>query len=58
MEVLTAFGVICGLPLLLFWLGWVSCYLLVIKYRFRVERRWDQGQESQPARRQAAEWQP
>lgn len=57
MEVLFALLVICGLPLALFLAGWISCYLLVVKYRFHVERRWDQGQET-PARSRQPEWQP
>jgi hypothetical protein len=58
MEVLTALGVICGLPLLIFWAGWVSCYLLVIKYRFHVERRWEVQEPAARRSQQAAEWQP
>ncbi len=55
MEVLGALLIVCGLPLALFLAGWVSCYLLVVKYRFHVERRWET--EQTPARSREVEWQ-
>lgn len=56
MEVLTALLVVCGLPLVFFAAGWMACYFLVVKYRFHVERRY----EEQPGRSGATQtsWQP
>ncbi|MCL4295245.1 MAG: hypothetical protein KJ077_05935 [Anaerolineae bacterium] len=55
MEVLGALLIVCGLPLALFLAGWVSCYLLVVKYRFHVERRWETGEAA--VRSREVEWQ-
>jgi hypothetical protein len=57
MEVLSVFFVLCGLPLAIFLAGWISCYLLVVKYRFHVERRYDEEQPGRGATTQAG-WQP
>lgn len=56
MEVLGALLIICGLPLALFLAGWISCYLLVVKFRFHVERRWEA--EETPASARQPGWQP
>jgi hypothetical protein len=42
MELFGVFLLICGGPFLFFLIGWASCYLLIVKYRFHVERRLDQ----------------
>ena len=39
----------CLGPLLLFGAGWFSCYFLLVKYRFRFERRFE-AEESSPVR--------
>jgi hypothetical protein len=57
MEVLSVFLVLCGLPLAIFLAGWTACYLLVVKYRFRMERRWEDDPGVQASTR-AASWQP
>lgn len=57
MEVLSALLVVCGLPLVIFLAGWLACYFLVVKYRFHVEKRF----EEQPGRSSSttqAGWQP
>lgn len=40
----------CLGPLLLFGAGWFSCYFLLVKYRFRFERRFEAEESSLPAR--------
>lgn len=57
MEFLSVFLVLCGLPLAIFLAGWTACYLLVVKYRFSVQRRWDVEQQPTGHRNQP-EWQP
>lgn len=56
MEIVTAVLLICGGPLLFFLAGWVSCYLLVVKYRFHVERRFEQPATARGQRQTA--WEP
>lgn len=59
MEFLSVFFVLCGMPLIIFLAGWTACYLLVVKYRFRLERRWEvEGQGSRGAGVRGVEWQP
>lgn len=59
MEFLSVFLVLCGLPLAIFLAGWTACYLLVVKYRFRMERRWEVDEQgSRGAGVRQAEWQP
>lgn len=57
MEILNVFLVLCGLPLFFFLAGWIACYVLLVKYRFRMERRFDDDPPNVRAGRQA-EWQP
>lgn len=59
MEILNVLFVLCGLPLAIFLAGWMACYLLVVKYRFSVQRRYETDQ--QPAGHRPGsqvEWQP
>lgn len=56
MELLSVSLIICGGPLLFFVMGWAACYLLVVKYRFHVERRFETPQPARGQRREA--WEP
>lgn len=58
MEVLTVLFVICGLPLAIFVAGWMACYLMVVKYRFRMERRFAEGQQPGRSGSMQPDWQP
>lgn len=43
-------AVFCLGPLLLFGAGWFSCYFLLVKYRFRFERRFEAEESSSSVR--------
>lgn len=61
METL-ALGLFCLAPLLLFAAGWISCYVLVVRYRLRFERRPDfdppASATSKSRAGQAPAWEP
>lgn len=50
MEAL-AVGLFCLAPVALFGAGWAACYVLMVKYQMRFERRqdYDQPQKSKKA---------
>jgi hypothetical protein len=56
MELFTALLFVCGLPLAIFWAGWTACYFLVVKYRFRVETRFEEQPPRNATKQQG--WQP
>ena len=58
-----AIGLFCLAPLGLFAAGWAACYVLMVKYRLRFERRPDYdnadiGRNAARGGQKAEAWQP
>ena len=49
---------VCVVPLVLFGAGFLACYLLLVRYRFRFERRFDDYEPAHHRGRKEEVWQP